>query len=600
MTLARAARQVSELLTAAGRQRDAGRATILADRFGRRGIDVSVVGQTSAGKSTLINAALREATLPVGVRPTTASIVRVECTDGGSPTYVGLTQASDRISLDRDEFLRQCVTPEPSFTRIELVAPGRFPGLGLFDTPGYDSMELRHTATLRAVVPESEAVVLVVNYRVGVGQSEQDLFEDVGAALSQNPDMALLLVINRCPPGTNASDRQVAAIALNVADCLRRQPDVLLVESVTTSPGTSPPVNADVVWQNAEAASRAPDRVAAVAKRRRAALDSLIADGIAWCDATVCVATTDEDQLALLLETIADLEDARERSLDLVRATDKRMVREIAHLLERMVQSETKVLCAEVEASNKWLGPTECVQWIDAHALLQAVRRIACQVEEQIVADLTRLDAELDEIANTTRARLLRRAELRSASAQDLAFKLSTIIGRRLAEGAIRSGLGAFGGVGGVAAGAGNLVKTLLSRAGHLFDKTFSRAVYDGIGRAFNKQMVARLAVALTILVELGLYGWDVKTWRGKVQKRVEEALAAWQESATTGVREQLATLAATNMRDVAAMFDELLDEHRELLATLRQSGRDRRSEVLSIRDQLVALRAVVAEGAEG
>ena len=82
--------------------------------------------------------------------------------------------------------------------------------------------------------------------------------------------------------------------------------------------------------------------------------------------------------------------------------------------------------------------------------------------------------------------------------------------------------------MGGTAAGAGNLVKMVVKRAGNLVGKTFSRDVYTQIGRTFNKQFMRRLNVVLTVVLEVGTYVYNSSTWQNDLVRQASKGLDEW------------------------------------------------------------------------
>ena len=78
-----------------------------ADRLEKGGLRLAIVGSRSRGKSTLINALLGEALLPMGKAPTTAVITRIV---DGTERDVTLFDKDDRKStISREKFVKECV-----------------------------------------------------------------------------------------------------------------------------------------------------------------------------------------------------------------------------------------------------------------------------------------------------------------------------------------------------------------------------------------------------------------------------------------------------------------------------------------------------------
>jgi hypothetical protein len=141
-------------------------------------------------------------------------------------------------------------------------------------------------------------------------------------------------------------------------------------------------------------------------------------------------------------------------------------------------------------------------------------------------------------------------------------MNLAGTLGQRLAGQAVQGLLRSLGGVGGAAAGAGNLAKMALSRGGKLFGKTFGREVYRQIGSTFTKQALERLNIAVTVLIEVVSFVHEAMTWQGKLVTASQEALETWQvEIDTMLLNEQLPQLKQANYALISDVY-ERLDEH--------------------------------------
>ena len=169
---------------------------------GRTELTVGVVGITSSGKSTLINAMMGERLLPEETRATTN--VTVLCRKGGIRAVdVGYEDGrSERLSGDAltprrlEELTTERMNPgnERGVARIEWSGPGAAlpQGLVLVDTPGLDACELpRHSElVLRRILPTLDIVLYVSSIRSPFKAADIELVRTV---LEARQRMILLL-----------------------------------------------------------------------------------------------------------------------------------------------------------------------------------------------------------------------------------------------------------------------------------------------------------------------------------------------------------------------------------------------------------------------
>jgi len=169
---------------------------------GRTELTVGVVGITSSGKSTLINAMMGERLLPEETRATTnvtvlcrkggLRAVDVHYEDGGSERLSGDALTTRQL----EELTTERMNPgnERGVARIEWSSPGAAlpQGLVLVDTPGLDACELtRHSElVLRRILPTLDIVLYVSSIRSPFKAADIELVRTV---LEARQRMILLL-----------------------------------------------------------------------------------------------------------------------------------------------------------------------------------------------------------------------------------------------------------------------------------------------------------------------------------------------------------------------------------------------------------------------
>ncbi len=216
--LADAADRLSELAAALGH---ADVAAAIRDDAKRRLDDgrvrVVVLGEIKHGKSSLINALLGAALLPVGVTPTTGAVVAIRvdpefvepdpeldgaASVGRTGTYL-VTAHGARVELERERFdvlARGKDHDEAGRTPELLVEAERLPPtLELIDTPGFNDIDRFRAAVSRSELPRADVLVLILDATQVLSRSELGLIRDAIAAVGglDQSGARCLLVINR-------------------------------------------------------------------------------------------------------------------------------------------------------------------------------------------------------------------------------------------------------------------------------------------------------------------------------------------------------------------------------------------------------------------
>jgi ribosome biogenesis GTPase A len=153
--------------TALSQERIAREVAELAARLAGGRFYVACLGQFKRGKSSLLNALLGRAILPVGVLPVTSvvTVVRHGAEDvtrihfgDGSARDVALGDLADFVSEENNPGNTRNVIAAEVFVACPLLSSG----LCLVDTPGLGSVFAHNTDATRAFLPQVDAVVLCI------------------------------------------------------------------------------------------------------------------------------------------------------------------------------------------------------------------------------------------------------------------------------------------------------------------------------------------------------------------------------------------------------------------------------------------------------
>ena len=158
-------------------------------------IDVAVLGQFKAGKSSFLNSLIGKPILPVGVTPVTTTITRLQYGKkeravihhfNGEQTQVDIACIEDFTSEAKNPANQKNV----EVMDVELPALGKYSGLRLVDTPGLGSIFKYHMETSANWLPEIGTALLAISSDRPLAKDDLQLIRDLR---KHTPKIILLL-----------------------------------------------------------------------------------------------------------------------------------------------------------------------------------------------------------------------------------------------------------------------------------------------------------------------------------------------------------------------------------------------------------------------
>jgi GTP-binding protein EngB required for normal cell division len=204
---------------------------------------LAVVGQSSRGKSTLINALLGMDRLPTGIVPITSVITSVGY---GSEEIVKMYAHGWSYGLDVPlEDIADYITEQGNpgnrknidLAEIQLPAEILHRGFYLIDTPGFGSAIFENTLTTRKFLPKADAFIFVTSFEAPFSAEELDFFREAHSrgrkvfvvvnksdlASTQQRDQVLGFLSRRLE--TEYDERHLTLFALSARDALAAKLD---------------------------------------------------------------------------------------------------------------------------------------------------------------------------------------------------------------------------------------------------------------------------------------------------------------------------------------------------------------------------------------
>ncbi len=158
-------------------------------------IDVAILGQFKAGKSSFINSLIGLDVLPVGVIPVTTVITRLHYDQEPKAVITGFDGTKTGAAINEvGQFISEEKNPanEKNVETVDIGLPAlsRYPGLRLVDTPGLGSAFTYNTETSREWLPEVGAAIVAVSADRPLSENDINLLRELAR---YTPKIILLL-----------------------------------------------------------------------------------------------------------------------------------------------------------------------------------------------------------------------------------------------------------------------------------------------------------------------------------------------------------------------------------------------------------------------
>nr|WP_242824790.1 dynamin family protein [Clostridium botulinum] len=174
---------------------------------------VVMLGETSSGKSTLINGLFKDKILLESVKPTTGVVTEVVISGEKEEQLIAVNKDSSTKVIDKDIFDKLLVNYNKDLHKLKYVGKAnnsKYNGMRIFDTPGYGSLVEYHEESLKSFIPQSDFIVYVVSYKVGIGDDDFQFLKYVGEIISE--DVEVILAINMCPKDLSEDNKRILEI----------------------------------------------------------------------------------------------------------------------------------------------------------------------------------------------------------------------------------------------------------------------------------------------------------------------------------------------------------------------------------------------------
>lgn len=536
----------------------------LAERISSPESFVTFLGETSSGKTTLINGLIGKPLLPMKACPTTGAVSEIILSpDEEKDAFYAINKDATMEALDKQTCMSLIMQPDENLSRVRIVTHSPDCGLRnmrIFDTPGYDSIVSEHEEILKEFLPNSDVVVYTVGYKIGIQQTDYAFLGFLKELLREDAD--ILLVINRCPVGTADNDPRVCEIRRYAKDILLQDTPYFLITEIKEEGDAYPLPAGKKLWGKVNSLVNSEKRRSALYD----AFDSYIFGLYEECHACILNRYT---TMQLDAETMRELIKEQNNTAERIREAVKlflipgfeKIAGQIPGQMKYAAKQAKKNIITEIEDIPKG-KMDEMTVYAGEHLVPFYIRRESEEIQNFIQVSLEDINRQVDDYLNREICEFNTKISVVLSTHAELAARnVAGKIANKAGYHALRSYFAAFGGAGGANAGIANAASHMLKKIGDLFGKTFSRETHNALKHILKKigaTSMKAVGVVLSIIFELVGLALDYGTWKKKLISNVEEAVNKWKDETSSEILADLESLKNNNIQVINEIADEV------------------------------------------
>lgn len=518
---------------------------------------VVMLGETSSGKSALINSILEKKIMIESVKPTTGVVAEVVVSDE-EDIWSKVGKDGSITELEKDEFDKLVVNPTSDIHRLRYKGRSKedkFAGIRLFDTPGYGSLVDYHEDILKEFIPEGDFIVYVVSYRVGLNDDDYQFLKYVGEIISDKVEV--ILAINMCPKDITEDNKRITEIRKNINECIHRDVETFLIES---SSEKNP--DAQKLWNYIYERVNNPEKIEELGEALKNYQDYVLGECEIKVNSKIASIESAQNDLNERKKLTKEFFECKEEiTAILERGFTKTKVKSV-RLIDKAAATIKEDVRKYVEDETKWTKREETYSFMQHYYVpkltTEETEHILSYIEDEIIL----LDKAMKEILNKT------------ATVLEDKVKVNIPCYSEVMEGILKKHIGDA-----MKQAAGEMFRSFDSKKKGNKDSSrtnFKRLESTDTEYDINNNGLAKLIKAiratslkgithyLSVFTDSIIYLYDTLTWQNKIQEISMEAIDNWAQDVEGAVRKYIDEFKETNRREIMSLFDELTQEFSE------------------------------------
>ncbi len=518
---------------------------------------VVMLGETSSGKSALINSILEKKIMIESVKPTTGVVAEVVVSDE-EDIWSKVGKDGSITELEKDEFDKFVINPTSDIHRLRYKGRSKedkFAGIRLFDTPGYGSLVDYHEDILKEFIPEGDFIVYVVSYRVGLNDDDYQFLKYVGQIISDKVEV--ILAINMCPKDITEDNKRITEIRKNINECIHRDVETFLIES---SSEKNP--DAQKLWNYIYERVNNPEKIEELGEALKNYQDYVLGECEIKVNSKIASIESAQNDLNERKKLTKEFFECKEEiTAILERGFTKTKVKSV-RLIDKAAATIKEDVRKYVEDETKWTKREETYSFMQHYYVpkltTEETEHILSYIEDEIIL----LDKAMKEILNKTATVLEDKVKVNIPCYSDV---MEGILKKHIGDAMKQAAREIFRRFESKKRGDKDSSRTNFKR----LESTDTEYDINNNGlakliKAIRATSLKGITHYLSVFTDSIIYLYDTLTWQNKIQEISMEAIDNWAQDVEGAVRKYIDEFKETNRREIMSLFDELTQEFSE------------------------------------